>query len=202
MDKYRETLINRVWERLLLVEGGYVNDPNDPGGETKFGISKRSYPHLDIKNLTEDDAKKIFIEDFFNPYFELFGTLNANSSLYYEETEEDYVDGSDFNCAILFYVQFFAFLYNSTPQQTIKILQKTFNDYDKFIGNERELLAVDGVWGVKTARAAEFAIHLETVGLFCSIFISNICRKYTEFKNFDKQGKGWIRRVNRLIAGE
>jgi len=191
MDKYRETIINRVWERLLLVECGYVNDPNDPGGETKFGISKRSYPHLDIKNLTEDDAKKIFIEDFFNPYFDLFPSLNAKCPNSYDPDYE-----------VLFFTQFFAFLYNSTPQQTVKVLQKTINDYDKITGKERELLAVDGVWGAKTAHAAEFAIHLETVGLFCSIFISNICRKYTEFKNFDKQGKGWIRRVNRLIAGE
>jgi len=31
-------------EMVLAHEGGYVNDPNDPGGETKYGISKRSYP--------------------------------------------------------------------------------------------------------------------------------------------------------------
>ena len=37
---------------VLENEGGYINDPNDPGGETKYGISKRSYPALDIKNLT------------------------------------------------------------------------------------------------------------------------------------------------------
>lgn len=41
-------------------EGGYVNDPQDPGGETKWGISKRAFPELDIKNLTIDDAKEIY----------------------------------------------------------------------------------------------------------------------------------------------
>ena len=34
---------------VLENEGGYVDDPNDPGGETNFGISKRSYPNVDIK---------------------------------------------------------------------------------------------------------------------------------------------------------
>ena len=45
-----DTLISRV----LSHEGDYVNDPSDPGGETKFGIAKRSYPHVDIRNLTRD----------------------------------------------------------------------------------------------------------------------------------------------------
>jgi lysozyme family protein len=52
--------------RTLKFEGGYVNDPNDPGGETNFGISKRSYPHLDIKNLTLEEATKIYERDFWH----------------------------------------------------------------------------------------------------------------------------------------
>ena len=53
---------------LLFVEGGYVNNPNDPGGETKYGISKRSYPDVDIKNLTKEEAKEIYIKDYWNKY--------------------------------------------------------------------------------------------------------------------------------------
>ena len=51
-------------KELLIDEGGYVNDPSDPGGETKYGISKKSYPHVDILNLTVDDAKSIYWKDF------------------------------------------------------------------------------------------------------------------------------------------
>lgn len=47
-------------------EGEYSNDPDDPGGETKYGISKRAYPHLDIKNLTLDDAKSIYWQDYWD----------------------------------------------------------------------------------------------------------------------------------------
>ena len=39
-------------------EGGYVDDPRDPGLETKYGISKRSYPAVDIKALTLEQAKE------------------------------------------------------------------------------------------------------------------------------------------------
>lgn len=50
--------------RVLPLEGGYVNDPLDPGGETKFGISKRSYPRVDIKALTWEGAVDIYRTDF------------------------------------------------------------------------------------------------------------------------------------------
>lgn len=54
----------RAVEFVLRFEADYVNDPKDAGGETKFGISKRSYPNLDIKNLTREDAIEIYRRDF------------------------------------------------------------------------------------------------------------------------------------------
>jgi lysozyme family protein len=54
------------FRRLIDNEGGYVNDPNDPGGETKFGISKHEYPDVDIAALTVDDAKAIYKRDFWD----------------------------------------------------------------------------------------------------------------------------------------
>lgn len=56
-------------DRLLGHEGRYVNNPRDPGGETNWGISKRSYPHLDIKNLTRDQAIAIYKTDFWDAIY-------------------------------------------------------------------------------------------------------------------------------------
>lgn len=53
--------------KILLHEGGYVNDPDDAGGETKYGITKARYPNLDIKNLTPMQAIAIYKEDFYIP---------------------------------------------------------------------------------------------------------------------------------------
>lgn len=53
---------------VIAAEGGYSNDPNDFGGETKYGISKRQYPHLDIKNLTIEEACDIYLKDYWNKY--------------------------------------------------------------------------------------------------------------------------------------
>lgn len=57
---------DQAFDRLISVEKGYVNDPADPGGETNWGISKRSYPNVDIKNLTRDQAKEIYRRDFWD----------------------------------------------------------------------------------------------------------------------------------------
>ncbi len=51
----------------LRNEGGYSADARDPGGETKFGISKRQYPHLNIKDLTLEDAQNIYWKDYWEP---------------------------------------------------------------------------------------------------------------------------------------
>jgi len=57
---------DEIIEVTLHHEGGYVHDPNDLGGETNFGIAKRFYPDIDIKNLTEDDAKEIYRRDYWD----------------------------------------------------------------------------------------------------------------------------------------
>ena len=53
-----------VIDRTLQEEGGYSNDPKDPGGETNWGISKRAYPLEDIKNLTRPEAVRLYYNDF------------------------------------------------------------------------------------------------------------------------------------------
>ena len=60
------TQFDDIIEVVLHHEGGYVNDPKDPGGETNFGIAKRSHPDVDIKNLTKDGAKEIYKEVYWD----------------------------------------------------------------------------------------------------------------------------------------
>lgn len=60
------SLFQRAVAAVLEREGGYVNDPNDPGGETKYGISKRVYSDLDIRSLSIDDAIVIYKRDYWD----------------------------------------------------------------------------------------------------------------------------------------
>lgn len=57
-----------IWDscfRLLMEnEGGFVDDEHDSGGQTKYGISKKAYPELDIPSLTLQQAKDIYYRDY------------------------------------------------------------------------------------------------------------------------------------------
>jgi lysozyme family protein len=70
---------NKAFERVGVAEGGFQDDPRDRAnwtsgkiGEgtlkgTNCGISAMTYPHLDIKNLTTQQIKEIYYNDFWLP---------------------------------------------------------------------------------------------------------------------------------------
>lgn len=59
-------IFDHAFEKVIGHEGGYIADSRDPGGETKYGISKRAYPNEDIKNLTMARAKQIYKRDYWD----------------------------------------------------------------------------------------------------------------------------------------
>ena len=63
--------MNDAFERSLAFvlkwEGGYTNDPDDPGGETNFGISRRAYPRENIGKMTRERAAEIYRRDYWGP---------------------------------------------------------------------------------------------------------------------------------------
>ncbi len=54
---------------LSTWEGGYADHPTDLGGPTNFGISQKSYPDLNIKKLTRNQAKDIYKRDYWDPLY-------------------------------------------------------------------------------------------------------------------------------------
>ena len=67
-DTYSKSFTDSV-NNTLGYEGGLTNDPNDPGGTTNFGISQKSYPNLNIPNLTREMAIGIYYSDYWTPIF-------------------------------------------------------------------------------------------------------------------------------------
>jgi lysozyme family protein len=119
-------LIIDIILRAIDQEGGYVNDPNDSGGETNFGISKRAYPSLDIKNLTKEDAVQLYYKDYWLMYHcaDVFRCCQPLADKY-------------FNCLIL-----------TGPTQAMQILQRSI----RCVSPSRQLID-DGFWGEKTFNA-------------------------------------------------
>lgn len=62
-EKYSEKFRKAV-DYVIKNEGGYVFDQNDYGGATKYGISQKSYPTLNIRELSLEDAIEIYYKDF------------------------------------------------------------------------------------------------------------------------------------------
>jgi len=58
---------NKGFILIIGLEGKETNDPNDPGAETRYGISQRYNPDVDVKNLTLDGAKQIYLERYWIP---------------------------------------------------------------------------------------------------------------------------------------
>lgn len=70
--------VEEIAAQIVAREGGYVNDPDDPGGATKYGVTLATLKRLgldrtrdgrvdeaDVKALTRDDAQRIFVEHYF-----------------------------------------------------------------------------------------------------------------------------------------
>ncbi len=57
----------RAIDRVLIHEGGDADDPRDAGGRTRWGISQRTYPTLDIRRLTRAEAIALYRRDFWTP---------------------------------------------------------------------------------------------------------------------------------------
>ncbi|MBN2675867.1 MAG: hypothetical protein JXR30_01290 [Alphaproteobacteria bacterium] len=55
----------KAMKKTSVFEGGYSLNPNDPGGETQFGITKRWYPNEDIKGITKERAEYILFRDYY-----------------------------------------------------------------------------------------------------------------------------------------
>jgi len=61
------TPFQRAMEWILEAEGPDTNDPNDPGGYTRFGLSERAHPGVDVRNLTPGAAERIYRKLYWNP---------------------------------------------------------------------------------------------------------------------------------------
>lgn len=162
-------------EHTLTWEGGYADDPRDPGGRTKFGISAKAFPDLDIAALSVDDAKDIY------------------RSVYWEQPGFDMIPFDTLAAKV------FDTGVNIGTRGAGKLLQRAVNDVRAATqGEDVELLQVDGVVGAKTLAAVA---RLDQ-GALIDRFIERQMKRYADL--VDRNPKlarflrGWTRRAKSL----
>lgn len=67
-DRMDDNRYDQLMQLIREAEGGYVDNKNDPGGKTNFGVSENTYPNEDIKNLTRERAELLLYRDFYKRF--------------------------------------------------------------------------------------------------------------------------------------
>lgn len=129
--------VEDIADEIVAREGGYVNDPDDPGGATNYGVTIHTMRRLgldldrdgkvtaeDVRRLTRDQAREIFVRHYF---------VGPRINLLPEELQASVFD-----------------MYVNAGGNAVRILQRMLNKMG-------HALAVDGAIGPKTAGAAQEA---------------------------------------------
>jgi lysozyme family protein len=182
--------VRRMAEEIVAREGGYVNDLDDPGGATKYGVTIHTMRRLgldldgdasitaeDVRRLSRDKAVEIFLQHYFH---------GPGIGLLPEPLHETVFD-----------------MYVNAGANAVKILQRLLNDMG-------EALAVDGALGPLTAAAAHRAMaaapnHLvDAYGIARRNYYFALADRRPESRKYarTKAGAkgGWIKRAEEFIA--
>lgn len=163
---------NEIIEEVLEAEGGFVNDPDDLGGATNFGVTQKSYSAFldrkasveDVKNMTREEAKECYKEDFWYP---------AKVDRLPENLRHIYFD----------------MVVNMGRKNAGKIIQQAVNTK-----KNQTLLEVDGIVGSGTLSHVT-DLTLKDVLVERAMFFANNCFDGSRFAKRTSQNKflrGWV----------
>ncbi|MCV2880857.1 holin-associated N-acetylmuramidase [Actibacterium sp. XHP0104] len=182
--------VQDIAKQIVAREGGYVNDPDDPGGPTKYGVTLATLRRLglditgngrvdthDLRRLTRDKAAEIFVQHYFHR-----PGLDALPEMLQPPVFDMYVNAG---------------------ANAVRVLQRLLNDMGQG-------LVVDGVIGPRTAAAAHSAAEAAPGHLVDAYGIARrnyyyalgdqrpASRKYAKRRDGGKGG--WITRAEEFIA--
>jgi lysozyme family protein len=182
--------ISDIADEIIAREGGFVDDPDDPGGATKFGVTIHTLRRLgldldgdgavsaaDVRRLSRAQARDIFVRHYFEA---------PRIGLLPEPLHPSVFD-----------------MYVNAGAHAVRILQRLLND----MGHD---LQADGVIGPRTADAAQQAQRLAPGHLVDAYGIARrnyyyaladrrpASRKYARRRDGGKGG--WITRAEEFIA--
>ena len=168
--------LDSAFQKVMDLEGGgfYHNVAGDPGGETKWGVSKRHHPDVDIRNLTKEDARAIFEQEYWIP---LYCHELTSRQMAFEVVE---------------------FAFNSGPGASALAAQNAFNDLMKASSSVGTILP-DGRMGPKTVSALNRADRMGGIAVLAWVSRFNLLqlKHYRSLRPelVQRFFVGWSRRV-------
>lgn len=182
--------VDEIARQIVAREGGFVSDPDDPGGATKYGVTIHTMRRLgldltgdgqvsvaDVRRLTRADAERIFLDHYFHrPGIDALPQV---------------LQASVFD------------MYVNAGANAVKILQR-------LLGQMGQHVSVDGVIGPKTAQAAHSAAlaapdHIaDAYGIARRNYYFRLADKRPASRKYARRragGKGgWIIRAEEFIS--
>lgn len=182
--------VKQIAQGIVAREGGYVDDPDDPGGPTKFGVTLDTLRRLgmdltedgrinraDVKALSETQAVQIFLRHYFE---------KPHLALLPEGLQASLFD-----------------MYVNAGAQAVRVLQRLLQDMGFSI-------VADGVVGPRTASAAHKAARPDPVALEDAYGVARrnyyfaLADRRASLRKFARTrsgGKGgWIRRAEEFLS--
>lgn len=151
--------------KVLRHEGGYVNHPDDPGGITNLGVTKKVYDEWTGKESTVDQMKALDDEDV-KPI--------------YEENYWNKIKGDELPNGLDLCI--FDFGVNAGPSRAAKMIQKMADT------------TVDGGIGPNSIKAINALVKKDGLEEVIKLYQAKRQAYYESLKHFDTFGRGWTRR--------
>ena len=147
---------DECFEMVLKHEGGYVNDPRDPGGRTNLGVTQRAWEAWLVRTVTESDMRKL-TPAIVKPFYK---------AMYWDKIKgDDLPSGVDYAA--------FDLAVNSGVRRAAKYLQQIAG------------VTADGVIGPKSSEAIKACDPKETADALCDMRMDFLKRLPT-FETFGK----------------
>jgi len=165
-----------AFAETMAHEGGYVNHPDDPGGMTFRGITRKAYAawkRVPVSSITEQQMRNIPL---------------AECQQFYHENYWLPVGGDDLPGGLDFVVWDIGV--NSGPKRGVKMLQKGINKLGRI------KVQVDGVIGPKTISAAGYANVFDLIDEIGNTRLWF----YISLSTFKTFGGGWMKRLLKVTS--
>jgi len=183
--------------KTAAIEGGYVFDPDDAGGETYKGISRRFNPSWNGWYKIDDIKRTNSRKRKFDKVFEQDEALQEEVLLFYKRAYWDKFWGDEIPVQEVA-EELFDTGVNMGVRRAVRFLQEGLNLFNRNQKNYTDILE-DGLFGRNTLKALEAYLKVDEVSHLLKVMNILQGMHYIEYMRKkpeqEKYARGWLKRV-------